>query len=144
VGAIALEDGLAFIDESLCNKCEACLTVCEAGAILAVEAVEPSQVAMIKPEPLPVKATQAQLSTPPTSLRELVQPALGTVALWTGRELLPRLVDLVLERLSRPGRPVESTMRPVSQRNIQSAGLGLGRRGRRRWRRRRQRIRNNR
>lgn len=159
-GAISMEPaGVAFIDEALCQHCELCVEFCPEGAILVVEAVEmPGQALTPAPEAVVrVGAPMGELAAESPNLRELAAPAVGAALLWTGRHLLPRVADLLMDLLERrsqavsraplnlaPGsrQPLASSKRAL-QRMERSApgGLGLGRdvgggRGGRRARRR--------
>jgi Fe-S-cluster-containing hydrogenase component 2 len=130
-GALSLQQDKAFIDASLCNECEACLDICPQEAILSVEAVEAlssKQVAQTIPTATPVVEIAPQPVTP--SLRTLAWPAIGSALLWSGRELLPRLVSKALDLLDRP----QPSLQRSSSRQV----------GGRRQRRRRQRQRRHR
>jgi hypothetical protein len=52
--------------------------------------------ALAEHEPVVVRTAPAQLS-----MGARVLPAIGSALVWAGREITPRLVDLVLERLER-------------------------------------------
>lgn len=140
-GAITLKNELAFIDESLCKECEACLGVCQPGAILLVEPVDSSEYEPIRSISAPIRLRPATLSV---SLRDLLRPAFGAALLWTGRELVPCLAELALNRLSRLSQPVERPIDSSSQRSTQAVAWGMGGRGRQQGRRRRQRYQNRR
>jgi hypothetical protein len=108
-GALSLQNERAFIEESLCTVCEACLEVCPQDAILSVEPVEATmsrQIELADPRPADAVKVAPQTATP--SLRDWALPAVGSALLWTGREVLPRLASLALElwdrRTRSPGR----------------------------------------
>jgi Fe-S-cluster-containing hydrogenase component 2 len=134
-GAITLMEGTAFVDETICEGCEICVNVCPHDAIIVVETVEPvlAQVSLPAPEPALKKLEPA--SSPPGGE---VWPAVGSILVSTGREVLPRLASMALDLLdqriqtSAPAAPVER-IRPRQEMSTQH------RRGRRRRLRRRQR-----
>jgi len=138
-GAIALQNQVAAIEESLCMECEVCLDACPAGAILAVETVEP----VLAVAPAGVIQTRPEVA--PRPLRDMVLPAVGSALLWTGRELAPRLARLALNLLDRPIQSAErKPLDPGAQRNDQGVRWATISRGRRRGHRRRQRQNNKR
>jgi len=138
-GALILQNNHAFIDQDLCQECHSCISVCPQGAILVGEK-QPVAENVIQISALP-KPTLDTLVEPAEQmpLREMLLPAIGSVLLWTGRELVPRLADLALNALDR--RIQTANMSPDHQylrphRNDVSpsaSGRGRGRRRRRRW-----------
>jgi NAD-dependent dihydropyrimidine dehydrogenase PreA subunit len=131
-GAIYLVEGVATVDSQLCRECEACIAACPEEAI---RLVTPERAVEAKPVRLPVHQPEPeviQIRTPstPMPLRARVLPVVGATLAWAGREVLPRLADLLLDGLDR---------REVRQ-DTPRAGRGSGRAGtggRRRQRRRR-------
>ncbi len=98
-GAIILQNGKAALDESLCEGCQVCVDSCPQGAIVIRE-------------PIPVGGGVIRISEPApsmvvpeaprgVSIREAVLPAFGSILLWTGREIMPRLANLALDFLDR-------------------------------------------
>jgi len=85
-GAIRLVKGVAAIEASLCRECQACLEACPNGAILAVEEVR---------EPVPAPARPVTTGTRPSAG---ILSTLGSALAFVGREVLPRVVDMLLEQ----------------------------------------------
>jgi NAD-dependent dihydropyrimidine dehydrogenase PreA subunit len=114
IGAIHLLDQRAVIDDALCTACEACIEACPNEAIALHSVVEPSVsiVTLPKAETSPVtyskKVVLPEVVTPTRSLVPLAGAALG----FLGRELAPRLVDIVVNTLER--RLARSTTTNVS------------------------------
>lgn len=100
-GAITLRDDKAFINEALCEDCEICLSACPQNAILSVETVEPvvGEEALPVPNPMPSEVTPARLEYTSLSLGDQVLPAVGSILISTGREVLPRLASLAIDLL---------------------------------------------
>ena len=98
VGAIALVDRVASIDESRCTRCGACVDACPQGALVAVET-------------LPAAATPfvgeiVQTGAAPTALASRtsrVLPALGGALVFVAQEVLPRLVPRLWDALQPQG-----------------------------------------
>lgn len=86
-GAISLIDGVAAIDQLICTQCQACIGVCPSGAIAAV----PDTSMIVQP---PVKLTQAAEARPVSTVS---RPWLASALAFAGREILPRLVNVVLD-----------------------------------------------
>lgn len=98
--ALSMIDGVPTIDFSRCNGCQVCMETCPAGAIKAVEPPEPvledaREVAMVSLQDVqPVIAQQESYTR-----RRSIFPALGSVLPWTGREVLPRAAQLLLDHI---------------------------------------------
>ena len=137
-GALILQYNHAFIDQDVCQECHSCISVCPKGAILAVENQPATEnVIRIRANPEPALNTLAEPAEP-IPLREMLLPAMGTVLLWTGRELAPRLADLalgVLDRRIQTANLVSNNQVQRSHRNDISASTQARGRGRRRRRR---------
>jgi NAD-dependent dihydropyrimidine dehydrogenase PreA subunit len=134
-GALYLVDGKAVVDSALCNECKACLTACRAGAIALDTTVqpeaEPVRVPAIRPEPEVIRiATKPQ----PALLRSRVLPVVGTALVWAGREVLPRLADVLLDALDRRATPSQVNGGPSRSESLASGAEGAGRQRRRRRR----------
>jgi len=136
-GALYLIEGKAVVDGALCSDCELCITACPAKAILSAElvttpATEPARMPALRPEPEIVQVE----THPPVSLRAKVLPIVGAALVWSGREIVPRLAEVLLYDLDRrvmkrqmPGGP-RST--PDDSSIISGRGSGRRRRQRRR------------
>jgi ferredoxin len=90
-GALTFQNSRAFIDQERCQGCDVCLDVCPEGAILYGENLPAAQEVIRIPEvPAQVEPSE-QLG-----LRDIALPAINSLLLWTGRELVPRLADMAL------------------------------------------------
>jgi NAD-dependent dihydropyrimidine dehydrogenase PreA subunit len=136
-GALVLQNNHAFIHQDLCQDCHSCIEACPQGAILAGEKYPASgDVIRIPANPEPATNMLAE-SSEQMPLREILLPAIGSVLLWTGRELVPRLADLALTALDRRIQtanisPDKQYLRP-HRNDVSTSALGRGR-GRRRRR----------
>jgi NAD-dependent dihydropyrimidine dehydrogenase PreA subunit len=100
-GAIYLVDERATVDQSLCRECEACIAACPTQAITLATpergpVAEPVRVPARRPEP---EVVHIRTQTIPVPLRTRVVPVAGAGLAWAGREIVPRLADLVLDAL---------------------------------------------
>jgi len=134
-GAIYMVDGKAVVDGELCTECEACLRVCPTGAIAIRTAAQPApasaRMPAVRPEPEVVRiATKPE----PAPLGSRMLPVVGTALVWAGREILPRLADLLLDALDR--RAARPQVNGGSRRrdSLASGNEGAGRQRRRRRR----------
>lgn len=142
-GALILQNNHAFINQEFCQGCEICLDACPQGAILTGEhhpvASEVIRIPAV-PEREPSWLTE---TAEPIPLREMVFPAISSVLVWTGRELVPRLADFALGVLDRRIQTANSV--PNNQYPMQhSRNFSTSTRGRRRGRRRQRRAMRNR
>ena len=137
-GALVFQNNRAFIDQDICQRCEICLDACPQGAIISGEMITEPQVVIRMPD------VPSQLSpTDQVGLRDMVLPAVGSLLLWTGRELVPRLADIALGYLDQ--RLQSSSSSAFQTRELRSGGQssnpgsrsGRGRRRQRRCRNRR-------
>jgi NAD-dependent dihydropyrimidine dehydrogenase PreA subunit len=137
-GALILQNNHAFIDQDLCQECHSCISVCPQGAILVGEKQPVAEnVIQISALPEPTLDTLVE-STEQMPLREVLLPAIGSVLLWTGRELVPRLADLALAALDRrieTANLVSDDQNLRLQSNNRSTSIRPRGRGRRRRRR---------
>ena len=117
VGAIQLVGQRAVIDDALCTACEACIEACSNEAISTRSIPEPSLSIVTLPaaEARPVPALKkVVLPEAVTSTRSLV-PLAGAALAFLGREVAPRLVDVVVNTLEcRLARSTTTTVSPVS------------------------------
>ena len=138
-GAIYLVDGKAVADASLCRDCESCIAACPREAI-SIAGPQPSaesvRLPVVQPEPAVI---QIRTQPTPVSLRTRVLPIVGAALTWAGREIVPRLADIVLDGLAYPSsnKRTTSVARDISKRGSSGCGNGQGRGGRRRRQRRR-------
>ena len=99
-GAIYIVDGHAQIDETLCHPCEACIPACPEEALSSmpetVSAPAPERLPEVRPDKV-ILLPLAETEVAPWHRRVL--PALGAVASFTGREILPRVVDSIVSAL---------------------------------------------
>jgi NAD-dependent dihydropyrimidine dehydrogenase PreA subunit len=101
--AIQLVDQRAAIDDGLCTQCEACIAACPNGAIITV--LEPAQLVPVKVmtvtatqnNPEPIRTVQPAAEPPSRVLATLA----GTTLAYLGREIAPRLVDVLIGAFDR-------------------------------------------
>ena len=131
VGAIQLVDQRAVIDDALCTACEACIEACSNEAISTRSIPEPSvsivTLPAAKAHPVPVweKAALPEKAVPARGLVPLAGAALG----FLGREVAPRLVDVVVNTLERRlARSTTNTATPISTSTRVQATGGRGER----------------
>jgi ferredoxin len=138
-GALYLVAGKAAADNALCRGCEACVNICPEGALsLAArpEATTPpirpaAQPLTRQPEP---EVLRIRTESSPVPWRARVLPVVGAALAWAGREIVPRMVDVVLDRFDRQAE--ERQMAARGRRN-QASSQGAGGKGRRHRHRRR-------
>ena len=131
-GAIQLVDQRAVIDDALCTACEACIDACQNEAITARSILEPSVSIVTLPaaesHPVPVRDQAALLET--TAPTRGLGPLAGVVLTFLGRDVAPRLVNLMIDALERRlARPATTVLPPLS---TASQSLTRGSRGIRR------------
>lgn len=133
-GALYLVDGKAAADSALCRDCEACLGICPSAAITLTEQrepqLEPARQLARQPEP---EIIQVRTQPAPAPLRVRVLPVVGAALAWAGREIVPYLVDAVLDAVERQS-AARQTAVTTTRRNTQALsqgqqGRGRGRRG---------------
>lgn len=124
---IRIVAGKAMGSPDECRECEACMDVCPEGAIMSVrEPVSEDQAVAVRPRTAqPQVHVDAQTVTARGSARLL--PWLGAAAAFVGREVVPRVLDVLLDawdgRVEQqaastldtvlPDGPSRTTMRPV-------------------------------
>ncbi|MGQ9681482.1 MAG: DUF362 domain-containing protein [Anaerolineae bacterium] len=129
-GALRLHEGHVLIEHALCRQCQACISACQQGALVA----ENAPLVPVEPR-VPQTRPRAVIDVTPTrTIREPWQrrilPALANVVSFTGREILPR----VLEMLAAPVGDVPREPQQSSPRQVQDTGAGQRGRQRRRER----------
>lgn len=132
-GALYLVEGKAMVDAALCRGCEACVPACPSGAISLVTHREPVVDATLLPAVRPgPEVVRVDPSPAPVPLRTRAMPIVGAALAWAGREILPRLADIIVDRLDR--READRRMTKAAQRQDVSkrGGKGGGRRHRHR------------
>ena len=101
-GAIYLVEGKAVVDRELCTECEACVTACPIKAIAIVSEAQPvpesARTMAVQQQPEVIRVATVR---EPAPLRSRVLPVVGTALVWAGREVLPRLADILLDALDR-------------------------------------------
>jgi NAD-dependent dihydropyrimidine dehydrogenase PreA subunit len=135
-GAIYLVEGRATVEQKLCRDCQACITACPTGAISLVtpkEAVgEPVHVLAPRTEP---QVIQVKTKSTPAPFRAGVLPLVGGALAWAGREIVPRLAEVLLydldRRAARRQTPTARQSRPDSGSSVRGGGRGRRRRRRR-------------
>jgi ferredoxin len=141
--ALIFQNNRAFIDQDLCQECGVCIDICPKGAILLAQPLPVGREVIQVPATPPDYSTSLVNCAERVPVREMVLPVIGSVLLWTGRELVPRLADLALGILDR--RIQSSQSAPTQKVGMQSnRQVSTSTRGDSRGRRRRQRRRNNR
>lgn len=129
VGAIQLVDQRVVIDEALCTQCEACTDACPNGAITALS-VPARNIAIAA---LPAAESRIVLVQKRVALPETASPARGLIPLagaaltFLGREVVPRLADVMITALERRlARPTTTAVALTSapSRNLASQGRG--------------------
>ena len=115
--AISIVEGHAQIDDARCQRCEACVSACPVGALAVVSApvaVVESRVLQARPDAV---IDVRPLRTVPVPWRRKVLPALGAVASFTAREVLPWVLEVIASSpksrdLSRGGEMGPGSQRP--------------------------------
>jgi NAD-dependent dihydropyrimidine dehydrogenase PreA subunit len=137
VGAIQLVDQRAVIDDALCTQCEACIEACPNGALTAlpVPARSAPIVALPATESRIVPARdQAALPETAAPARSLV-PLAGAALTFLGREVAPRLADVLIAALERRlARPTTTAIAPLSTSSRSLTAQGRGERRQARYR----------
>ncbi len=94
-GALSIMDGHALVDEVLCQGCEACLAACPAGAITSAALPLAVTTAQTLQHGRPAAIDVLPPGVAPAPWRERVLPALARVVSFTGREVLPRVLEVL-------------------------------------------------
>jgi NAD-dependent dihydropyrimidine dehydrogenase PreA subunit len=134
-GAIYLVDGKATVEQKLCCDCASCVAICPTEAISLVTPAE-AVVGSVRVPALPSEPQVIQVKTEsaPASLRASLLPAVGGALAWAGREVLPRLAEVLLYDLDRrvTGRKTPAARRGEPGNGSSVRGRGSGRHRRRR------------
>jgi ferredoxin len=124
------------VDQSLCSECEACISACPTEAIIVATlergpAAEPVRIPARRPEP---EVVHVRTQTIPVPFRTRMVPLVGAGLAWPGREIVPRLADLLLDALDRwtARRQTAGIARDLG--SPVRGEKGSGRQQRRRWR----------
>jgi NAD-dependent dihydropyrimidine dehydrogenase PreA subunit len=124
-GAIQLIDHRAEMINDLCTACESCLETCPNGAISAIIKPVASATGVSDPVadtewkyyPQPVKVLQ------PTVSKGGVKPVLAGLLTFFGKEVAPRLVDLILKSIESQQ---TQSMAKVTSPSISSSSVSSG------------------
>lgn len=134
-GALYLVDGKAMVDSTLCHECEVCLDACATEAIALASqpepVAEPNRLPAQRPEP---EVIQVGSQSAPMPLRARVLPVVGAALTWAGREIVPRVVDVLLDTLDRQVTGKQMTVRGRSNGAPSRDTKGKGRQHRHRRR----------
>jgi NAD-dependent dihydropyrimidine dehydrogenase PreA subunit len=127
-GALSIREGRAVVDQTLCRDCEACVPACPEGALVAVDALVPAAESRL-PEPAPeaVLNVRPQATVKPWPRRIL--PVLADVISFTGREILPRILEVIANKPDKPAPTGQGQTPPATKQS--AAG---GQRARQRYR----------
>ena len=138
VGAIQLVDQRAVIDDALCTQCEACTDACPNGAITALSVPDRSIPIAALPAaesrivPVQNRAALPEMTTPTRGF----MPLAGAALTFLGREVAPRLADVLMVALERRlERPLTTVIAPVSPSSRNQIAHGRGERRQARYRR---------
>ena len=97
--AIRIVEGHAAVDGGLCRSCWECVDACPEGALVRVAA--PVAVAQ-RPQPLARRSAAVIDVTPKSKAvlpwRQRMVPVLAAAASFAGREILPRMLDMIASR----------------------------------------------
>jgi ferredoxin len=125
----------AALDGALCHECEACLAACPSEAITLTaqeeSVAETDRLPALRPEP---EVIRARMSPDLVPFRSRVLPVVGAALTWAGREIVPRVVDVLLDRLDRQATGKQMTARGRSNGAPSQGSRGQGRQHRHRRR----------
>jgi ferredoxin len=96
-GAISLIKTKACVDSNLCDECDICVDACPKGAIAHSRAVPSQEMIASDPIDIPAVVITSQDQRKSTTRQNAVKPVISSMLLWTGRELVPRLMNLALD-----------------------------------------------
>ena len=103
VDGVRIEEALAVVDQESCNGCEVCMDACPAAAIVSMTGPASEDYAVtLQPQAVhPQPFARAQGVALRSSARMSVLPWLGAAAVFVGREIVPRVLDLLLDARDR-------------------------------------------
>jgi NAD-dependent dihydropyrimidine dehydrogenase PreA subunit len=138
-GALYLVEDKAVLDGTLCDACEACLDACASGAIALAPLPDPAGEPVAKASRLPAQRPEpgvirVRTQSAPIPLRAKVLPVVGAALAWAGREIVPYVVDVLLDARDRRTTGKQMTARGRSN---GAPSEGTGKRGQQRRHRRR-------
>jgi ferredoxin len=96
-GALSIDEARPVVDQSLCRNCEACVSACPEGALVAVDALVPAAETGL-PEPAPEAVLEVRPQATVKSWPRRILPALADVVSFTGREILPRILEIIANK----------------------------------------------
>jgi ferredoxin len=138
-GALYLVEGKAAVDNALCRGCEACLSICPEGALALVARPE-APTAPVRPAAQPLtrrpepQVLRIRTESTPVPWRQRVLPVVGAAFAWAGREIVPRVVDIVVDTFERRADERQIASRGRSSQTTSPGGEGKGRQHRHRRR----------
>lgn len=139
-GAIALQRGVAVVDQAQCTECETCLEACPERAILSVSEPVTEMIGPPAERPTPevIRVQVPSLASTPSAVtsvpwRTRVLPAVAAALAYVGREL-PRLVPAVLDALERRNSQAAADERSAREQAATGSRGGSSRQRRRRRR----------
>jgi len=116
-GAIQIMDQQAVISEALCTQCEACIDACPNGAIthLSIPARSVSILVLPAAESRMVPARELAALPETTLPAQGLIPLAGAALTFLGREIVPRLADVLITALDRKlAQPKTTVISPLS------------------------------
>ena len=126
-----------MIDDALCTQCEACIDACPNGAITALSIPARSMpIAALPAAESQIVPVQSRVALPETTspARGLV-PLAGAALTFLGREVVPRLADMLIAALERRlARPATTAIAPISTSSRSHTAQGRGERRQARYR----------
>ena len=123
-GALSIQEGRAVVDQALCRSCDACVAACPEGALVSVAV----PVAATEPRALQARPAQvidvAPVRTASLPWRRRILPVLAEAIGFAGREVLPRILEVIASQERQPSQgtpsaPDEGQRAPGGQRSRQ-------------------------